>query len=88
MIIHFWEARFLQFVKALQQHPHRYLSFDSVADFYQCQWLKTLPPHTEYFCTGLDDGAEQFDILIQYLHHQVSIHIAQEIKVIYRELHL
>ena len=50
----------------LQEYPELYLNFDSVADFYQAEFLTEFPKGTVWTVTGLDDGAEQFYAKIEF----------------------
>ncbi len=48
------------------QQPSAYLSFDCISDFYQADWLQQFPKGTVWSVTGLDDGAEEYCIRIEY----------------------
>ena len=47
-------------------YPECYLQFDTIADFYQVQWLDDFPKVTTWCATGLDDGAEHFYAKIDF----------------------
>ena len=57
----------------LQEHPELYLNFDSVADFYQAEFLNEFPKGTVWTATGLDDGAEQFYAKIEFKSFKIII---------------
>lgn len=84
-LIDFQEMRFLRLIQRLQEQPAFYLDFAHVADFYQAEWLGELPADACYYCTGLDDGAEQFDIMLSYGRHQLLIQIGNAIQVRYTQ---
>lgn len=50
----------------IQANPECYLNFDSVADFYQAEFLTEFPKGTLWTATGLDNGAEQFYAKIEF----------------------
>lgn len=85
MVIDFKVQRFLKLIEDIQKYPYSYLNFDSVADFYQADWVQNLPENAIYYCTGLDDGAEDFHIVIEYEQHYLSISIHEKITVNYRD---
>lgn len=55
-------------------YHERYLQFDSIADFYQAQWLDDFPKGTTWCATGLDDGAEHFYAKIEFCGHYLIIY--------------
>ena len=55
-------------------YPECYLQFDSIADFYQAQWLNDFPKGTTWYATGLDDGAEHFYAKIEFCGHYLIIY--------------
>lgn len=65
----------------LQTHPELYLNFDSVADFYQADFLTEFPKGTVWTATGLDDGAEQFYAKIEFKQCSVSISKTETVTV-------
>lgn len=78
MMIDFIEIqkhKFDQVVQKIMAEPQKYLDFESVSDFYKSTWLDDLPKGTTWTVSGLDNGAEQFDIYIEYRNHYLSIHI-------------
>ena len=78
MMIDFIEIqkhKFDQVVQKIMAEPQKYLDFESVSDFYKSTWLDDLPKGTTWIVSGLDNGAEQFDIYIEYRNHYLSIHI-------------
>lgn len=58
--------KFQQLAEKIKVHPEYYLRFDSVSDFYKATWLDDFPKGTTWTVTGLDDGADEFDICIEY----------------------
>ena len=64
-------------------YPERYLQFDSIADFYQAQWLDDFPKGTTWCSTGLDDGAEHFYAVIEYGTQYLYIRRLDEVMVEY-----
>ncbi|RKG40093.1 hypothetical protein [Acinetobacter rongchengensis] len=78
MMIDFIEIqkhKFDQVVQKIMAEPQKYLDFEIVSDFYKSTWLDDLPKGTTWTVSGLDNGAEQFDIYIEYRNHYLSIHI-------------
>lgn len=57
---------FDQLATKICQSPEYYLDFDSVSDVYKAKWLNDFPVGTTWAVSGLDDGAEDFCISIQY----------------------
>lgn len=57
---------FDQLAEKICQSPENYLDFDSVSDVYKAKWLQDFPKGTTWAVSGLDDGADEFYILIQY----------------------
>ena len=55
------------------QSPEDYLDFDSVSDVYKATWLNDFPQGTTWSVSGLDDGADEFYILIQYKSKKLTI---------------
>lgn len=84
MIIDFQQQQLHKFdllAEKIVAQPMLFLQFDSVADFYQASWLSEFPQGTHYACTGLDDGAEQFDAVICYKNRRLSIACYEQITV-------
>ena len=84
MLIDFKQTQLAQFesvIERLKASPKEYLDFTSVADFYQATWLKNLPSSASWAVTGLDDGAEHFDIRLACFERVVFIHIADDIVI-------
>ena len=76
-LIHFKQAQLAQFDHLAQNilsNPERYLQFDSIADFYQAQWLDDFPQGTTWYATGLDDGAEHFYAKIEFCGHYLTLY--------------
>lgn len=86
MLIDFRQAqleRFIQLARQIEIHSEHYLQFDSVSDFYKSSWLDEFPQGTEWYTSGLDDGAEQFEAVICYANAKLIIN-----KGIQTEVHL
>lgn len=84
MLIDFKSVQLAQFESVIQRlmaNPKQYLDFDSVADFYQATWLGDLPKSASWAVTGLDDGAEHFDIRLACFERVVFIHIDDHIVI-------
>lgn len=84
MIIDFKRSQLEKFddlAQKIVENPERYIQFDSVSDFYKAKWLADFPVGTQWFCSGLDDGAELFDIVIQYQTHQLNISLTTELNI-------
>lgn len=64
---------FDQLAAKICQSPEHYLDFDSVSDVYKAAWLNEFPAGTIWHVSGLDDGAEEFCLLIQYKTKKLSI---------------
>ncbi|WP_216933792.1 MULTISPECIES: hypothetical protein [unclassified Acinetobacter] len=80
MIIDFHQAQLQKFIALamkIEAEPELYLQFDSVSDFYKAGWLQDFPSGTEYFSSGLDDGAEEFHAVICYGEAQLQISCGQ-----------
>ena len=65
----------------IQAEPEKYITFDSVSDFYKAAWLQDFPQGTTWTATGLDDGAEQFDAIIEYRGHFLRISCAEKVAI-------
>ncbi|OTG86213.1 hypothetical protein B9T31_09260 [Acinetobacter sp. ANC 4558] len=81
MMIHFSQHQLEKFnclVQKIKDQPEHYLCFDSVSDFYQAKWLDDFPQGTNWYVTGLDDGAEEFYVLIEYKNHYLKIQKTSE----------
>jgi len=78
--IQFQKQRFMSLVNQIVAEPQKYLDFDSVSDFYKAVWLDDFPKSTIWTVSGLDDGAEDFEILIEYqdLYLTISIHAVDD----------
>lgn len=74
-------AQFDQLAAKIKANPELYLQFDSVSDFYKSAWLDAFPVGTTWACSGLDDGAEQFDAVIQYKNRKLSLSISANVSV-------
>ena len=84
MIIDINEHKYKQFhdvAEKLKQYPELYLDFDSVADFFKAPFLAEFPEGTTWSATGLDDGAEQFDAVIQFKACKIRISKTEQISV-------
>ena len=76
MILNFDQYKKDQFYAValkLQNNPEKYLNFDSVADFYQADFLTEFPQGTVWTITGLDDGAEEFYAKIEFKNCSMTI---------------
>ncbi|MEJ2898760.1 hypothetical protein [Acinetobacter sp. NS-4] len=73
--------RFDELAGRIQAEPEKYLNFDSVSDFYKAVWLQDFPQGTTWTATGLDDGAEQFDAIIEYRGHFLRISCTGKIAI-------
>ena len=84
MIIDFKQMQLKKFddlARTIEAMPEAYIQFDSVSDFYKVAWLADFPKGTQWFCSGLDDGAENFDVLIQYDQHQLKVSVGDQLTV-------
>lgn len=80
MIIDFHQAKLQKFIAQamkIEAEPEQYLQFDSVSDFYKADWLQAFPVGTEYYVSGLDDGADEFHAVIYYGEAQLQISCGQ-----------
>ncbi|AWL29671.1 hypothetical protein DJ533_14385 [Acinetobacter defluvii] len=73
--------KFQILAKKIQAQPERFIDFDSVSDFYKATWLNDFPTGTTWAVTGLDNGADEFDILIEYRDLYLRIECTQPIKI-------
>ena len=73
--------KFQRLAEEIQSEPECYLDFDSVSDFYKAKWLQDFPQGTTWAVTGLDNGADEFNILIEYRHYFLEIEYCQQLKV-------
>ena len=84
MIIDFKQMQLKKFddlALRIMAMPEQYIQFDSVSDFYKATWLSDFPQGTQWCCSGLDDGAEQFDAVIYYGSHYLNIHVSDDVTV-------
>lgn len=87
MLIDFNRAQLDKFDALAQQilaKPHEYVQFDSIADFYSAEWLKSFPKGTFWRCAGQDDGAEHFYTVICYKNRRLSIDTTDTSSVIFK----
>ncbi|WP_130803230.1 hypothetical protein [Acinetobacter ihumii] len=71
---------FDELAQKICQSPQDYLDFDSVSDVYKAQWLHDFPQGTSWVISGLDDGADEFYISIEYPSHYKTKRLSIEIK--------
>lgn len=64
--IQYQQQQFDEVASRIMTDPEQYIDFDSVSDFYKAKWLDDFPKGTTWSATGLDDGAEEFDAVIEY----------------------
>lgn len=91
MMIDFNLSQYQKFDNIAQKilaNPACYLNFDSVADVYQAEWLKEFPTGTQLCCTGLDDGAEDFDVRIWYKESELIIYHSDKQLIQYKPFQL
>ena len=69
----FKQQQFIDLAEKIIRQPEHYLQFESVSDVYRAKWLDDFPVGTTWQVTGLDDGAEQFCLLIIYKNYQLMI---------------
>ncbi len=84
MLIDFTQAQLHKFDKLagrIQAEPEKYINFDSVSDFYKAAWLQDFPQGTIWAVTGLDDGAVQFDVIIEYRGHFLRISCGEKMTI-------
>lgn len=84
MMINFKQTQLDQFdalIRRIVSAPNDYLNFDSVSDFYQAPWLNDLPKSAVWEVSGLDNGAEVFDVRLSCYERVVFIYIADEIVI-------
>ena len=84
MLIDFIQSQLTQFdemAARIQAAPEKYINFDSVSDFYKAKWLDDFPKGTTWSATGLDDGAEEFDAVIEYRDHYIRISCVNSIEI-------
>lgn len=90
MLIEFKSAQLRQFEHLCQRilaQPESYVDFSDVAEFYQAPWLSELPEGTQYWVSGLDDGAEQFDVCLCFQGYCLQLCIGQSKQVKYGKRH-
>lgn len=75
------KKKFQILAEKIQAQPERFIDFDSVSDFYKARWLNDFPTGTTWTVTGLDNGADEFDILIEYRDLYLIIECHQPIKI-------
>ncbi len=78
MIIDFVQIqkqKFEVFANKIMAEPTRYVDFESISDFYKVTWLNHFPKGTTWYVSGLDDGADDFYIQIEYqgLYFQIDV---------------
>ena len=82
MIIDFIQIQKQKFdviVSQIMAEPMQFVYFDSVSDFYKVDWLNTFPQGTTWAVSGLDDGADEFCIQIQFKEQVLYIDIEQDV---------
>ncbi|CAM9161297.1 MULTISPECIES: hypothetical protein [Acinetobacter] len=80
MIIDFQQAqlqKFMALAMKIEAQPELYVQFDSVSDFYKADWLQDFPNGTTWYVSGLDDGADEFHVVIDYATAQLQISCGQ-----------
>ncbi|MBJ9954878.1 MULTISPECIES: hypothetical protein [unclassified Acinetobacter] len=77
------KQKFENLAQNIVDRPDKYLDFDSVSDFYKAKWLNDFPQGTTWTVSGLDDGAEDFCIQIEYKNQFLWIEVQNVIKVRY-----
>ena len=85
VIIDFHHAqiqKFLNLAQAIVQAPEQYIQFDHVSDFYKAAWLQDFPHTTTWYVTGLDDGAEDFYISIQFENYHLNIQAGSHVTAV------
>ena len=90
MLIDFRQKQIQQFqvlIEKIMSEPARYLNFDTVADFYQAEWLSELPKAAEYAVSGLDDGAEYFEVKITLYGHVFRLSYDEQMSMSYTTAH-
>ena len=75
------KQKFQQLAEKIIAKPEQYLNFDSVSDFYKAAWLNEFPNGTTWTVTGLDDGADEFDICIEYRDVYLMIEYSSAVKI-------
>lgn len=83
-LIDFNESKLAQFddlANKLLESELKYFDFESVSDFYKSSWLMNFPLGTVWYCTGLDDGAEEFYAVIEYKNRKLKIQKRDNIEV-------
>ena len=84
MLIDFKSAqikKFLDLAERIQALPEAYIDFEHVSDFYKVNWLKDFPSGTQWYVSGLDDGADEFYISIVYAEYRLNIQCTDHIQV-------
>lgn len=69
------KQKFDTFVSQIMAEPIQFFDFDSVSDFYKAEWLNAFPQGTTWAVSGLDDGADEFCIQIQFKELVLNIDI-------------
>ena len=89
MIIDFKAAQFAKFDQLAQQivqNPAAFCDFEQVSDVYKSDIWDKFPPGIEWFCSGLDDGAEHFDLVIQFYNRRLSITVSNRVTAFFKIL--
>ncbi|OTG93056.1 hypothetical protein [Acinetobacter sp. ANC 3832] len=79
--IQYQQQQFDEVASRIMTDPEQYIDFDSVSDFYKAKWLDDFPKGTTWSATGLDDGAEEFDVVIEYRDHYIRISCVNSIEI-------
>lgn len=77
MILDFDEYKLIQFDRVAQMiidDPSIHMSIEHVSDFYKLPYLDLFPSGTQWYCSGLDDGATSFYATIQYKNRRINLH--------------
>ncbi|WPP54105.1 hypothetical protein SOI69_10545 [Acinetobacter pittii] len=71
------QQQFDQIAAKIMAKPKEYCEFNSVSDFYNAAWLKDFPRGSQISATGLDDGAEEFYVVIQFKQQYLKFDIKE-----------
>ncbi|MBI1450921.1 MULTISPECIES: hypothetical protein [Acinetobacter] len=77
------QKQFDMMAERIYQAPEQYLSFAQLSDAYSSPWLKVFPKTTQVMVSGLDDGAEQYCMKLQFLAQYLQIDYAEQMTVLW-----
>ena len=79
------QKQFDVMAEKIYQAPEQFLNFAQLSDAYSSPWLQAFPKTTQLMVSGLDDGAEDYCMKLQFLAQYLQIDYAQQINVLWHD---